>query len=159
MIRVGIGTDFHFFGSTGKLKLGGIEFKDIPRLQGHSDGDALLHAICDACLGGAGREDIGVLYPDTDPGIRGIDSRQIARKVASELDGLGFEIRNIDAVVEGRRPNIARNRKELRRSIAGIFHVPEDCVNVKGKTNEGSGPEGEGKAIRVLAVVLLKKRA
>ena len=155
LFRVGLGTDIHHFRADGELVLGGLIIPETPRLEGHSDGDVLLHALCDACLGAAGLADIGVLFPDTDPTLAGIDSRRIAARTVELLTGEGLGIVNLDAVLEGRRPRIDSRRDELRRSVATAFGISPDRINLKGKTQEGVGPEGEGRALRVLAVALL----
>lgn len=157
-LRVGVGTDFHWFAPGRPLILGGLELPGERGLLGHSDGDALLHALCDACLGAAGLEDIGLLFPDTDPTLLGLDSRQIAARVVALLDQSGFAIQNLDAVLEGREPRIAPLRTPLRSSIAALFGLDPGQVNVRGKSNEGAGPEGEGRAVRVTAVALLVRR-
>ena len=153
--RIGLGTDIHHFRSGGELVLGGLVIPGEPRLEGHSDGDVLLHALCDACLGAAGLADIGALFPDTDPAIAGIDSRRIAARTVELLGREGFRIVNLDAVLEGRRPRIAPRREALREAAAAAFGISPERMNLKGKSAEGVGPEGEGRALRALAVALL----
>ena len=153
--RVGIGTDLHPFSGDRPLFLGGVEIPGHPGLLGHSDGDALLHAMCDACLGAAGKEDIGSLFPDTDPDLRGLDSRRIAFRVREILDEEGWTLVNLDAVVECETPKIGPLRERIRAGVAQAFGIETGRVHVKGKTAEGLGGVGKGDVLRVVAVALI----
>ncbi len=152
--RVGIGTDLHRFSPDRPLVLGGVEIPGAPGLLGHSDGDALLHALCDACLGAAGREDIGTLFPDTDPATKGLDSREIAARVRRILEEEGWTLVNLDAVVECESPKLAPWRERIRDGLASAFGISPSRVHLKGKTAEGLGPVGRREALRVTAVAL-----
>jgi len=153
--RVGIGTDLHRFSPDRPLVLGGVEIPGEPGLLGHSDGDALLHALCDACLGAAGRDDIGTLFPDSDPALAGMDSGRIARKVGEILEEEGWRVVNLDAVVECERPRLSPWRERIREGVARAFGIEPSRVHLKGKTGEGLGPVGEGRVLKVTAVALL----
>jgi len=157
-MRVGIGYDIHRLAEGRKMVLGGVEIASDSGPQGHSDGDALLHAVCDAILGALAKDDIGVRFPDTDPKFKDADSSELLRDVAGLMDKEGFLIQNLDCVVVAERPRIATHREEIRRNISGILGCAAGAVSVKGKTSEGLGPVGEGKAIAASAVVLLKEK-
>ena len=155
--RIGIGSDLHRFSPGRPLFLGGVEIPGEPGLLGHSDGDALLHAFCDACLGAAGKEDIGTLFPDTDPAWKGLDSKRIALEVRRILQIEGWTLVNLDAVLECETPKIAPWRERIREGTARVFGIDSSRVHLKGKTAEGLGPVGRGEALRVTAVALLAR--
>jgi 2-C-methyl-D-erythritol 2,4-cyclodiphosphate synthase len=158
-MRVGIGYDIHRFhaDSTAPLRLGGVEIEDAPRLDGHSDGDALIHAIIDALLGAAGEGDIGRHFPADDPATRNIDSRELLKRVQRLLIARGYEVVNIDATVIAERPRLGTHIDRMRESIAVTLGLSHSCVNVKATTNEGIGDIGSGAAIAVSAVALLEE--
>ena len=154
-LRIGIGFDRHRLEPGGPLRLGGLDLESEVRAVGHSDGDALLHALCDAVLGAAGRDDLGALFPPGDPRHARRDSSEFADAVRRLVGACGFRILSLDAVVLLERPRLAPHRPALRARIAALFGLEAGSVNVKGKTGEGLGAVGEGRAIEVHAVALL----
>lgn len=156
-MRVGIGYDIHALKKGPKLLLGGVEIPHTSGLSGHSDGDALLHAVVDALLGAAGLGDIGEYFSDKDPRWKNASSVIFAKKALKTIQKKKFKILNIDTVVIAERPKLGSHKTRIRRSIAKIFGLGVEHVNIKAKTNEGFGPVGEGRAIAAMAVVTLKK--
>lgn len=153
--RVGIGFDAHPFAAGRPLRLGGVEVPHPAGLKGHSDGDALLHAIGDAILGAAGLASIGELFPDTDPSLEGADSGVLLARIRDAARRAGFTIGNVDAVVIAEAPKIAPHRDAMRARIAGLLEVPPDRINVRGTSSNGLGFPGRGEGIAATAVVLL----
>jgi 2-C-methyl-D-erythritol 2,4-cyclodiphosphate synthase len=153
--RVGIGFDAHPFVAGRVLRLGGIEVPHPAGLKGHSDGDALLHAIADAILGAAGLASIGEFFPDTDSSLEGADSGELLARVRDVARRSGFTIGNVDAVVIAEAPKIAPHREAMRLRIAELLEVPADRVNVRGTSSNGLGFPGRGEGIAATAVVLL----
>lgn len=152
-VRVAAGSDSHPFGPGDGLRLGGIEVPGAPRLWGHSDGDAALHAVCDALLAAAGQGDLGRLFPAGDPATRGIDSRELLRAVVSRLAGLGFEPVSVDLTIVGARPRLGGARLDrMRGAIAELTGVPEGAVSVKASTGNLAGDEGAGRIISATAL-------
>jgi 2-C-methyl-D-erythritol 2,4-cyclodiphosphate synthase len=149
---VGIGYDIHRLIEDRALFLGGIHIEYEKGLAGHSDGDVLLHAICDALLGAANLGDIGTHFPDTDERYKNISSAVLLKKVKTFVENSGFLTKNIDAVIIAEQPRIQPYREPIQKNIAQILHIPESSVSIKGKTNEGIGPIGEGQAIAAWAV-------
>lgn len=158
-IRIGEGWDIHALVEGRKLILGGVEIPHSKGLLGHSDADALLHAITDAILGAAALGDIGSHFPDTDVQFKGADSAVLLREVARLVRAKGFEIGNVDSTVIAQAPKLAPHIGAMRHSIAQALAVSIDQVNVKAKTAEKMGPVGEGRAMEARAVVLLVKNA
>ncbi|MAB73022.1 MAG: 2-C-methyl-D-erythritol 2,4-cyclodiphosphate synthase [Planctomycetaceae bacterium] len=162
--RIGHGYDLHRLepiapdGSGRPFVLGGLAFEHDRGPVGHSDGDALLHAITDALLGALGEEDIGQLFPDTDPTHDGADSRRFLDAARRRVDEAGFEIGNLDATVILERPKIGPRKQELRLQLATLLDVDPNRVNLKGKTHEKVDAVGEGRAIEVHVIVLLCRR-
>ena len=158
-MRVGIGYDLHRFRdpAEGTLRLGGVEVADAPALLGHSDGDALIHAIIDAVLGAAGEGDIGQHFPPGDPTTRGIDSRELLKRVQRLVAARGFTIQNVDATVIAERPRLGPHIEAMRESIAVVLGLPVGRVNVKATTNEGADEVGSGRALAAMAVALLEE--
>ncbi len=154
-MRIGIGYDVHRLVQGRPLILGGIHIPYEKGLLGHSDGDVLLHAISDAILGAIGEGDIGVLYPDKDESIRGIDSAKILSHVCELALRKGYKIVNIDTVVVTEEPKIAPHRETMKAKIAGILKIDTSLVSIKGKTTEGLGFAGRREGIEVQAVVLV----
>jgi 2-C-methyl-D-erythritol 2,4-cyclodiphosphate synthase len=149
---VGIGYDIHRLVDKRDLYLGGVKF-DFPKgLLGHSDGDVLLHAVCDALLGAANLGDIGSHFPPDDDRYKGIASMEILKTVGKFLRNSGFLVMNIDAVVIAESPKILPFAPRIRKNIASALGISEQVVSVKGKTNEGLGPVGEGRAISSFAI-------
>ena len=137
--------------------LGGIEVPYVKGLLGHSDGDALLHAICDALLGAMGQGDIGEHFPDTDPKYCNISSVQLLEEVMGVAVREKFQVVNIDTVIIAQEPALCAFKEKMRQKIAGLLNVKEDCVGIKAKTNEGMGETGRKEAIACYAVALLAK--
>ena len=138
--------------------LGGVAIPYPKGLAGHSDGDALLHAVTDALLGAIGLADIGRLFPDTDPKIKGISSSVMLRKVMREAARRGWRVENVDTIILAEEPKIGPHRGKIRASLARLLGVKPGQVNVKAKTMEGLGPIGEKKALGAYSVVLVRKK-
>ncbi len=153
--RVGQGYDVHALTPGRKLILGGVHIPHHLGLLGHSDADALLHAITDAILGGAGLGDIGGMFPDTGSQWEGADSRALLRGAMDAVRQAGWQVGNIDATVIAQAPRIAPHVAAMRANIAADLGIAVTDVNVKGKTNERLGFEGRGEGIAAHAVVLL----
>ncbi|MBD3295813.1 MAG: 2-C-methyl-D-erythritol 2,4-cyclodiphosphate synthase [Candidatus Omnitrophica bacterium] len=156
-MRVGIGYDSHELVSGRKMVLGGMTFGEDAGPAGHSDGDALLHAITDAIFGAIGEEDLGARYPDTDERYRNADSSLFLRDAVRAAVEKGFSVENVDCVLIIERPRVSGCREELIKSIERIMGVPPGRVNVKGKTAEGRGPEISSRIVEVHSVVLLSR--
>ncbi len=154
-MRIGNGYDLHRFREDGKLRLGGIEIADAPQLEGHSDGDALIHSIIDALLGAAGEGDIGQHFPAGDPATRGIDSRDLLTRVVRLVVARGYRIHNVDTTVIAERPRLAPHIPAMRDAIARCLGIASSSVNVKATTNERFGSLGTGEAVAAMAVALL----
>lgn len=154
-IRIGEGWDIHQLVEGRKLMLGGVDIPHTKGLQGHSDADALLHAITDALLGAAALGDIGSHFPDTDAQFKGADSAVLLARVAADVRALGFRIINLDSTVIAQVPKLAPHIQAMRERIATVLGLEVACVNVKAKTAEKMGPVGEGRAMEARAVVLL----
>lgn len=157
-LRVGEGWDVHQLVAGRKLILGGIDVPHTMGLLGHSDADALLHAITDALLGAAGLGDIGRHFPDTDPAFRGADSSALLAEAARRVREAGWEPVNLDSTIIAQAPKMAPHIPAMRARIAQVLGMAEDRVNVKAKTAEKLGPVGEGRSIEARAVVLLAGR-
>ena len=154
-IRVGEGWDVHQLVAGRKLILGGVEIPHSAGLLGHSDADALLHAITDALLGAAGLGDIGRHFPDTDEQFRGADSMVLLAEAAQRVREQGWRIGNVDSTVIAQAPKLAPHIPAMRERIAQGLGLAPERVNVKAKTAEKLGPVGEGRAMEARAVVLL----
>ena len=155
LYRVGIGYDIHRLVEGRKLFLGGVEIPYIKGLLGHSDGDVVLHAICDALLGAIGKDDIGEHFPDTDPQYHGISSATLLEKVVDLLQSEGFKINNLDTVIIAQEPVLSPFKRQIQQRLTGILEIEPDFVNVKAKTSEGLGEIGKKEAIACYAVVSL----
>ena len=154
-IRIGEGWDIHALVEGRKLILGGVEIPFSKGLLGHSDADALLHAISDALLGAAAMGDIGTHFPDTDVQWKGANSALLLSEIAKRVRAKGFEIGNVDSTIIAQAPKLAPYISAMRESIAYALSVSVNQVNVKAKTAEKFGPVGEGLAMEARAVVLL----
>ena len=156
-MRVGNGYDIHRFRENGggPLRLGGVDVPGAPRLEGHSDGDALIHAVIDALLGAAGEGDIGQHFPPGEPATAGIDSRELLRRVVRIVHARGFRVHNIDTTVVAERPRLELHIAAMREAIASTAGIEPGAVNVKATTNEGLDAVGAGEAIAAFAVALL----
>ncbi len=158
-MKIGIGYDIHKLKDGVPLMIGGVEIPYPMGFEAHSDGDVLLHSVCDALLGAMGMGDIGMRFPDTDVKYKGISSLELLKNVADVVFEKGIEVQNIDCVVIAEEPKLGPYREKIRRTISGVLKVEDKAVNVKGKTAEGLGPVGERKAIAAYAAVLLKEAA
>lgn len=154
-IRIGEGWDIHALVEGRKLMLGGVHIPHNKGLLGHSDADALLHAITDALLGAAALGDIGTHFPDTDARFKGADSTVLLAEVARAVRERGYAIGNVDSTVIAQAPKLAPHIAAMRIRIAQVLGVELGQVNVKAKTAEKMGPVGEGMAMEARAVVLL----
>ena len=154
-LRIGEGWDIHALVEGRKLVLGGVEIPQTKGLLGHSDADALLHAITDALLGAAALGDIGTHFPDTDTRFKGADSAELLAEAARRVREKGFAIGNIDSTVIAQAPKLAPHIAAMRARIAQVLALEVEQVNVKAKTAEKMGPVGEGLAMEARAVVLL----
>jgi 2-C-methyl-D-erythritol 2,4-cyclodiphosphate synthase len=157
-LRVGEGWDTHALVPGRKLVLGGVEIPFERGLLGHSDADALLHAITDAVFGAAGLGDIGRHFPDTDEKFRGADSVALLKEAASRVRAQGWSIANVDSTVIAQAPKLAPHIESMRARIAQALEIAPAQVNVKAKTAERLGPVGMGQSIEARAVVLLTKQ-
>ena len=154
-LRVGEGWDTHQLVAGRPLVLGGVTIPHTHGLLGHSDADALLHAITDALLGAAGLGDIGQHFPDIDAQFSGADSVRLLQAAAERVRAAGYQLINIDSTIVAQAPKMAPHIGAMRNCIATALGLAEDCVNVKAKTAEKMGPVGEGRAIETRAVCLL----
>jgi 2-C-methyl-D-erythritol 2,4-cyclodiphosphate synthase len=153
--RIGEGWDIHALVEGRKLILGGVEIPHSKGLLGHSDADALLHAITDALLGAAAMGDIGTHFPDTDVRFKGADSAVLLAEAARRVREKGYEIGNVDSTVIAQAPKLAPYIAAMRTRIAQVLEVEIDQVNVKAKTAEKMGPVGDGLAMEARAIALL----
>jgi 2-C-methyl-D-erythritol 2,4-cyclodiphosphate synthase len=156
-MRVGTGYDVHAFGPGDHVVLGGVRIPHNRGVEAHSDGDVLLHALCDALLGAMGLGDIGQHFPDTDPRWKGADSRQFLRHCAELLAEHGWQLVNADATVVAEAPRLGGHRDEMRARIASDLGCDQQRVNVKATTHEGLGALGRREGIAAQAVVLLAR--
>lgn len=157
-MRVGIGYDIHRLVEDRKLVLGGVEIPYIKGLLGHSDGDALMHAVADAILGALALGDIGQHFPNTDPRFRGIASSELVKTVVGLAADRGFVLNNVDTMIIAEEPKINPFRDKMLEALAAALGVTVDRVNIKATTAEGVGPIGRGEAIAAYAVVSLEER-
>jgi 2-C-methyl-D-erythritol 2,4-cyclodiphosphate synthase len=155
-MRVGTGIDVHAFGRGDFVMLGGVRVPHTHGVLAHSDGDVLLHALCDALLGAAGLGDIGQHFSDSDPQWKGADSRRFVTSALALLKARRLAVVNADLTVLAQAPKIAPYREAMRRQIAQLLEVSEDCVNIKATTTESLGFLGRGEGIAAQAVVLLR---
>ena len=158
MIRIGHGFDAHRFASGAKLVLGGVVIEFDRGLAAHSDGDVLVHALCDALLGAAGLGDIGRHFPDSSPEFAGIDSRILLRRVVARLRDAGFAVVNADVTVIAQAPRLAPHLDRMRANLAADLEIAGDAINVKATTTEGMGFAGRGEGIASHAVALIETR-
>ncbi|WJW76598.1 2-C-methyl-D-erythritol 2,4-cyclodiphosphate synthase [Thiohalobacter sp. IOR34] len=156
-MRVGQGFDAHAFKAGGRLVLGGVEIPSERSLAAHSDGDVVLHALCDALLGAAALGDIGHHFPDKDPQFKGIDSRVLLRRVVGLIREEGFSVGNVDVTIVAEAPRLAPYIEAMRVYVAEDLLVPVNRVSIKATTTERMGFTGRGEGIAALAVALLKE--
>ena len=155
---MGVGYDSHRFGPGDAVRLGGVRIPHSRALVGHSDGDAVAHAVTDAVLGAAALGDIGALFPDTDAANKGRDSIEMLRVAARKLSEGGWAVGNVDVTVICEAPKIGPHRAAMAAAIAGALGVGATAVSVKGKTNEQMGWIGRGEGIAVIAVATVTTR-
>lgn len=155
--RVGIGYDVHRLVKGRKLMLGGIDVPHTHGLEGHSDADVVLHAICDALLGAAGLGDIGEHYPNTDAKYKDISSSLLLKSTNQKVNDAGYKVSNVDVMVLAEEPKLQEYKAKMRFHIAFELAVDEAQVNIKAGTAEGLGPIGKGKGIAAYAVASLIK--
>jgi len=155
-MRIGHGYDVHRFGAGDAIVLGGVRIPHHRGLEAHSDGDVLVHAICDALLGAIGQGDIGRHFPDTDPANAGIDSRVLLRRVVGLVQAAGWELANLDATLVAQAPRMAPHIDSMRANLADDLAAEVSRVNVKATTTEKLGFTGREEGIAAHAVVLLQ---
>jgi len=157
-MKIGIGYDIHQLVKGRRLVLGGVEIPFEKGLLGHSDGDVLIHSICDGILGALGKGDIGRHFPDTDPKYKGISSLILLEEVCQIMAKAKFEVNNLDSVIIAQKPLLLPYIEGMRKNIGEILKIAPDSISIKAKTNEGLGPIGRGEGIAAYAIVLLGKR-
>jgi len=157
-IRVGQGFDVHALVPDRPLILGGVRIEHTHGLEGHSDADALLHAVTDAILGAAGLGDIGRHFPDNDPAYKGADSRALLRSAMAKVHEAGWVVVNVDATIHAQAPKISPHAASMASNIAQDLQIDVSRVNIKGKTNEGLGYIGRREGIAVTSVALLARQ-
>ncbi len=155
--KTGIGYDIHRLVAGRDLLLGGVKIPYEKGLLGHSDGDVLIHALCDALLGALALGDIGEHFPDTDPKYKGIASSKLLKVVKELVDSNGYKINNLDAVVIAQAPALTPFKKVIKQKLCTLMNIQEDILNIKAKTNEGLGAVGNNEAIACYAVASLVK--
>jgi 2-C-methyl-D-erythritol 2,4-cyclodiphosphate synthase len=156
-LRIGQGYDVHAWQAGDHVTLGGVKIPHTQGVRAHSDGDVLLHAVCDALLGAAALGDIGMHFPDTDPRWRGADSRTFVRHVRELLTAQGLAIVNVDATVLAEAPRLGKHRQIMRENIAADLALTIDCVNIKATTSEGLGFIGRHEGLACHAIALLER--
>ena len=157
-VRVGLGYDSHRFAPGGPLRLGGIDIPGSVHCVGHSDADAVCHALTDAILGAAALGDIGTLFPDTDEANRGRDSIDMLQLALERVQQHGWTVVNVDVTVVTQIPRVAPHRDQMRERIAAALGVDVGSVSIKGKTNEMLGWIGREEGLAVMAVAMLEHR-
>lgn len=158
MIRIGHGYDVHRLVEGYKLFLGGVEIPFEKGLEGHSDADVLLHAICDALLGAAALGDIGYHFPPDEPEFKGISSIKLLERVTAFLSEKGYSVVNLDSTVVAQRPKLAPFIPKMRSCVADCIGIDKEFVSIKATTEEGLGFSGRGEGISATAVCLIEKK-
>ncbi len=158
MYRIGIGYDVHKLKDGLDFFLGGIQIPYNRGCVAHSDGDVLIHAICDALLGAANLRDIGCHFPDSDPRYKGIDSKKLLKETYRLVKEKGYEIGNIDSVISLQKPKVKDFIPEMQKKLAEVLDVDESQISVKATTTEGLGFEGREEGISAQAVALIKRQ-
>lgn len=153
--RVGMGYDFHPFVEGRKLVLGGVQIPHSRGLAGHSDADALLHAVADALLGAAGLDDLGSYFPDSDPRYKDMPSLLILEKVYRLVRGKGFSTSNVDVTVIADEPRIAPHIEAIKVNLGRVLYLKRDCIGIKATTMEGKGTIGRREGLAVQAIAML----
>lgn len=154
-LRIGHGFDVHAFTAGDHVVIGGVRIAHSAGLKAHSDGDVLIHALCDALLGAAALGDIGRHFPDTDPAWKGADSRLLLRETVAMVAGRSYRLANADCTVIAQAPKLAPHIDEMRARLAADIGVDQVSINIKATTSEGLGYTGRGEGIAAHAVVLL----
>jgi 2-C-methyl-D-erythritol 2,4-cyclodiphosphate synthase len=157
-LRIGQGYDVHAFQEGEFVTLGGVRIPHDRGIRAHSDGDVVLHAVCDALLGAAGLGDIGMHFPDSDPKWRGADSRQFVRHVLGLIEARGHSVVNVDVTVLAEAPRLGKYRDSMRANIAADLHIESDRVNIKATTSERLGFIGNREGIACHAIVLIERK-
>jgi len=157
-LRIGHGFDAHRLVAGRPLHLGGIEVPHGRGLEGHSDGDCALHAVCDALLGAAGEGDMGRHFPSRDPQWHGVASRVFVEEVRRLVDAAGWAVVNLDVTLVAQEPALGAHLEAMRETVAGLLGVEPDQVSVKAKSTDGLGALGRGEGIAALATALLEKK-
>ena len=156
-IRVGMGFDVHAFAPERELWLGGIQIPHHLGLQGHSDADVLIHAICDALLGAAAMRDIGYHFSDKDPAFKGIDSKVLLKKTIELLAESGWQVGNVDATICAERPKLLNYIPQMQITLAEVMGIDVEDVSIKATTTERLGFTGREEGISAYAVALIQK--
>jgi 2-C-methyl-D-erythritol 2,4-cyclodiphosphate synthase len=156
-IRVGQGYDVHRLVEERKLVLGGVEIPHHKGVLGHSDGDVLIHAICDALLGAANLRDIGFHFSDKDAQYKNIDSKILLKHVVAKIYEKGYKIGNIDSTIVLQMPKISGYIPQMKSTLATVMNIDEDCVSIKASTTEKMGFEGREEGVSAQAIALLAK--
>jgi len=156
-VRIGMGYDSHRFNDGDFIMLGGVNIPFEKGLSAHSDGDALLHALCDALLGAAALGDIGNHFPDNDPQFKNIDSSELVKRVMLKLAEKKYQIGNVDCTVILERPKLSPHITEMKTNIRTLLSISESSVNVKATTNEGMGFIGRGEGVAACVVVTVNE--
>lgn len=154
-VRIGFGYDSHRFNEGDYIVVGGEKIAFDKGLEAHSDGDVLLHALCDALLGAAAMGDIGKHFPDNDPKYKNIDSSELVGHVVKELENKNYEVGNVDSTIILEKPKLAMHISIMQKNISALLKVSEDDVNIKATTNEGMGFIGRGEGVAAYAAVTL----
>ena len=155
-MRIGHGFDAHRFGEGDSVTIGGISIPHSQGLIAHSDGDVLIHAICDAILGAMALGDIGKHFPDNDPAFKNIDSAELLKSVMQSANKKGYVVGNLDCTVIAQAPRLGAHISKMQTKLAGLLNVEVDAVNVKATTTEKMGYTGRGEGISAHAVVLMQ---
>jgi 2-C-methyl-D-erythritol 2,4-cyclodiphosphate synthase len=158
-IRVGIGFDVHAFTDGDFIMLAGVRIAHERGVRAHSDGDVVIHSLCDALLGAAGLGDIGMHFPDSDPQWRGVAGAVLLERVLAMLLARGFEPVNVDVTILAERPRIAPHREAMRRRLAEMLELPPEVVNIKATTTEQLGLIGRGEGLAAQAIALVESLA
>lgn len=155
-MRIGHGFDAHRFGEGDSVTIGGISIPHSQGLIAHSDGDVLIHAICDAILGAMALGDIGKHFPDNDPAFKNIDSAELLKSVMQSANNKGYIVGNLDCTVIAQAPRLGAHIYAMQTKLAGLLNIEVDAVNVKATTTEKMGYTGRGEGISAHAVVLMQ---
>ncbi|MEE3330975.1 MAG: 2-C-methyl-D-erythritol 2,4-cyclodiphosphate synthase [Myxococcota bacterium] len=156
-VRIGQGLDAHRLVAGRKLWLGGVAVPHETGLEGHSDGDALLHAVADALLGALGEGDLGRHFPSSDESLRGVASSELVARVMSLVRKAGYRVGNVDATIVAQAPRLASHQPAMQKNLTDLLDADQDCVNVKITSTDRLGALGREEGIAALAVVLLER--